>query len=910
MIIINRKVVSCSVRCPKCDAKLVDGAERCPYCKTVLKQESAGKPDQSAAGGSAAKKNNAYHNKNRKNNRNKPNRSNNKPEGAVRSGAQETNVSKKDRANSPSDTVVIPNINLTDAADGSNVKSDEKVSPKSSEAAGGETVRFEAIKPEKLSEKLSNENKGDSKIDISDKTQNSQANNETGSELYDFDMQYSLTFKNADAIREAAAEFDANKGEDKSRESSHRRSSRNRSNYRGEAFESLSDEEKLQALEAARLERKAKRERKHQGKHGVSKPSSVSGMKEADRKQGGFRSKKSGEIISGMNGKRNGENAEKPAILSERSQRARSSSRSDSSERKKTSGNAPRLSAKVGLAVGALAVCVVVAVVIASVNMFSNVVESAPETPTTYLKDNALYSYYDGEVAQLSGNFISAEYVEPEPSATPSSSRDDDSDEDSRSTPEPTIEPIEDRDLINYTADGLGTYYIDSADMNTKTGTLKYYASDGKSDVREIAQNVYYDIDISPDGAGVLYLTNVSGDGKYGELNYWSTATNASETVASDVNRDNFMFSQDGKSVLYVTRYNDEYFVGDLYVKSYGENAPIEPVMIDSDVYKAYGTNPSGSTVVYAKNYSEDDETHTVFVSNVSAPSPTQVVENSKCDPVLLTKSDNMFVAGNFENYYQTLYYASLTSGQTQVMASGFTEFVKTSADEQAVIFRSASSEGTYFEYYYASTQANTAQRISGNITVLDDPEHERVVQLDVNDDFTRCVYIEGYNPETESGALYECQISNFTLGAPVKISERAYSCDVSKDGTIVRYADDYDTTWNLVDLKMYENGNNVTVAEDVSAGAFTYDENGVATVYAKNYSIETRTGDVYVADEKGRSTEVGLGVNSYGLKQDGQIIFHDNMDNAENKFELYYAKPSGKGAKAVDDSISEILAY
>lgn len=907
MIIINRKVVSCSVRCPKCDAKLVDGAERCPYCKTVLKADSASKSASGAANGSAAKNDNAYRNKNRRNNRNRPNRANN-TEGAVRSGAQETNVSKKDRANSPSDTVVIPNINLADAPGGSNAKSEEKVSAKKPAAAGEETVRFEAIKPEKLS----NENKGDAKIDTSDKTQASKASDETGSELYDFDMQYSLTFKNADAIREAVAEFDANKGgnEVKSRESSHRRSSRNHSNYRGEAFESLSDEEKLQALEAARLERKAKRERKQQGKHGVSKPSAVSGMKEADRKQGGFRSKRSGGVISGMSGKRSGEAAKESAVSSDRSSRARGSSRADSSARTRTSRNAPRLSAKVGLAIGALAVCVVVTVVIASVNMFSDVVESAPETPTTYLKDNALYSYYDGEVAQLSGNFISAEYVEPEPSATPSSSSDDDSDEDSRSTPEPTIEPIEDRELINYTADGLGTYYIDSADMNTKTGTLKYYASDGRSEVREIAQNVYYDIAISPDGTGVLYLTNVSGDGKYGELNYWSSATNTSESVASEINRDNFMFSQDGKSVLYVTRYNDEYFVGDLYVKSYGENAPTEPVMIDSDVYKAYGTNPSGSTVVYAKNYDEDDETHTVFISNVSAPSPTQVVENSKCDPILLTKSDNMFVAGNFENYYQTLYYASLTNGQTQVMASDFTEFVKTSADEQAVIFRSASSEGTYFEYYYASTQANTAQRISGNITVLDDPEHERVVQLDVNDDFTRCVYIEGYNTETEAGALYECQISNFTLGAPVKISERAYSCDVSKDGAIVRYADDYDTTWNLVDLKMYENGNNVTVAEDVSAGAFTYDENGVATVYAKNYSIETRTGDVYVADENGRSTEVGLGVNSYGLKQDGQIIFHDNMDNAENRFELYYAKPSGKGARAVDDSISEILAY
>ena len=55
MIIINRKVVSCSVRCPKCDAKLVDGAERCPYCKTVLKADSASKSASGAANGSRLK---------------------------------------------------------------------------------------------------------------------------------------------------------------------------------------------------------------------------------------------------------------------------------------------------------------------------------------------------------------------------------------------------------------------------------------------------------------------------------------------------------------------------------------------------------------------------------------------------------------------------------------------------------------------------------------------------------------------------------------------------------------------------------------------------------------------------------------------------------------------------------------
>ena len=112
-----------------------------------------------------------------------------------------------------------------------------------------------------------------------------------------------------------------------------------------------------------------------------------------------------------------------------------------------------------------------------------------------------------------------------------------------------------------------------------------------------------------------------------------------------------------------------------------------------------------------------------------------------------------------------------------------------------------ANAEGTAFDYYYANQAQSEGQIIAENITVLDDEDHKRVSQFEINDDFTRAVYIQGYDVANESGGLYTVAINNGAVGSDRKISDTAYSCNITPDGLTIRYADSYDITWNLVKM-------------------------------------------------------------------------------------------------------------
>ena len=465
---------------------------------------------------------------------------------------------------------------------------------------------------------------------------------------------------------------------------------------------------------------------------------------------------------------------------------------------------------------------------------------------------------------------------------------------------------------MTYTADGLGTYFIDNADFNNNRGTLNYSESGKRRGTVKIADDVYSDILVSDDGTGVMYLTGADKFGGGGTLWFWSSVTKTASELAPGVLPEHFVFGQNTNSLLYINEYNSEYNVGNLHMAAVSNGEITGTQMVDSDVYDVFGTNPGGGAVVYAKNYNDENQCFDLYLQKSGSDEKVMVTGGSRCEPIFCKLSDGMYAGGGYgetEEYYQSLYYVSLAGGEKEKLAGSLTELVKMSADEQAVIFRKANAEGTAFDYYYASMAGTDGQLVASNITVLDDEDHKRVSQFEISDDFTKAAFIQGYDKARESGALFGIAISNGVVGSDTKISDTAYSCSITPDGQIIRYADNYDITWNLVTLNAWNNGKVTELANEVGAGAFTFDKNGNYTVYAKNYSLETRTGDVYCVSNKGKTREVVKGVSSYGLKSSGDIIYY-NSGGGESPFELFRTRDDGKKARSVDEDVTEVISY
>ncbi len=637
-------------------------------------------------------------------------------------------------------------------------------------------------------------------------------------------------------------------------------------------FANMTDDEKIKALEAARLARKEKRERKQQKKDEGGKFGREARSKDSQVKA------------------------------------------SEGTEEKLSKGSRKKhkMSAKLGLAIGCILAVLVVAVVIVSVNMATKVTVQMPETPTVYAKGNMLFSSYDGKEIEISGNFVSGEYVEPvEPTSTPSR-RDYEEDEEETPTEEPPFEPFREKDLVNYTEDGLGIYFIDNEDFNNSKGTLNYSQSGKRKSNVKIADDVYDKISVSDDGTGVMYLTGTDKYGYGGTLWFWSAVTQTATELAPGVLPDHFVFGQNMGSLLYINEYNSEYHVGNLHMAVLDKGNVVGTNMIDSDVYDVFGTNPGGRAAVYAKNYNEDNQCFELYLQKADSEEKVMITGGSRCEPILCTLSDGMYAGGTYgeaEEYYQSLYYVSLASGEKEKLSNSLTELVSVSADEQAAVFRKANAEGTAFDYYYANLSGTEGQILAQNITVLDDEDHKRVFQFDINDDFTKAAFIQGYDVAREYGALFTVPIVNGVVGSDTKISDTAHSCDITPDGQIIRYADGYDITWNLVNLNAWNNEKITSLATEVGAGAFTFDKNGNYMVYAKNYSLETKTGDVYCVNNKGKTREVVKGASSYGLKNNGDIVYY-NSTGGITSFELFRTRDDGKRAKTIDEGVTEVISY
>ncbi len=673
---------------------------------------------------------------------------------------------------------------------------------------------------------------------------------------YDFDLQYTLTFKDAGEIRQTIADMDLGLGKEGN----------------SEMFP-----EKKNAPEVAKPER---RQRTMEEMEEAAKRAE---LRRQRRASGGKRVP--GERISRRE-------KEKAAAL--RNARARRKPTEQENRKRRR------------LFFGGIVAVLVVALIIGSINLVANMMSGDVTYPTLYTKGNQLYLYYNKKPVQLSSNFISAYAPVEDEDANGQTTASGKLEDPKRYKAETATE----KQLIHVSADGLYTYFMENIDLNTGRGDLVYCKNDSPKTRTLVSISVYYKVVISKDGQSILFLRKTDDEGYHGELCYWNPSMEEALSIDGDVCADQFVFAQNGQKALYMKNFDEDKHLGDLYQRAFGKEAPQESNKLDEEVAFVFGTSAKGDFSFYAKDYDTKSGTYTLY-SVKDGENPAVRAEKAFLAPVILTKTEGVYAYSNFKDGFQTVKYLDLTAGTGNVVADEVTRIERLRNDEMAIIYSKSYEETNKSDYYMATATENVSQKVANAVSHVEEDSAKRA-QFDISDDFSRAAYISGYGDEKYRGALMTMSIVNGYVGTEKRISDNAYGCHVSSDGATVRFAADYNEDLNTVNLLAYTNSNTVTLKENVCAGAFTYDAAGEMMVYAVDVqSAPINSGNIECVTTKGRVRDIQKGASSYGLKKDGRILLLMREAEGENPTgKLYTCNEKGGGRKLIDEEVTKALFY
>lgn len=662
---------------------------------------------------------------------------------------------------------------------------------------------------------------------------------------YDFDLQYTLTFRDSGEIKQAIADMDAGLSAGASGEDS------NLSKKKSDGPRYT-----LEEMQEAALRAQQRRERRNEGRTSKSSAGKKRVTTTEKNKASALRSAKPKARVNRMSGKPNSK----------------------------------------GLLLGAGVLILVVALIIGIVNVCAFFAHKDPEYPTVYTKDNSLYSYYDGKEELLTSNFITMYETA-------------DDDDSSSATTDPKIEKKEltEKDMIMVSQNGGVTYFFENVNMNTRAGNLVYYKNGDKKSRMVLEQNVYYDIELGNDGMSVMYIKNADKDGAHGELCYWKPGMKESVSIEPDITAGNFKFSQDCTSVTYIKNFNPDVYTGDLCYFSLLNGA--EPSKrVDEKVAFVFGTTPKSKIYFYAKNYDKKKGTYDLYVQS-DAEGPKMIAEKGLLAPVISQKTETAFVYSNYNKNFQTLSCVDLATGTNIKLAEEMTEIIKVRVDDGAVIYSKA-YETEKADYYFVNAKSPNPQTVATAIN-LTAAKKSGIVSFDASDDFSKIAYIGGFDTSTNRGALYTMSIINDYAGSEMRISDDAYSCDVSADGAVVRFATSYNSENNTVNLVSYSNSNTLGLADGVAVGAFTFDKMGEYAIYAKEVDKEKSVGRIQSVNQRGKIKELSVDVSAYGLKKDGTVLLLKKSGEGDSQItSLCKSKLKGGKVKLFADGVSKVISY
>lgn len=681
---------------------------------------------------------------------------------------------------------------------------------------------------------------------------------DTSKDSYDFDLQYTLTFRDSGEIKQAIADMDAGITRDFS--------SRSAGTEKRKTDESRFTMEEMQ--EAA-LRAQERRERRKSGKSGSTKTSLKKRVTNTEkRKSDAMRAAKPTKAYT--------DNSEKKTQKSHR-----------------------------GLLLGAGVLALVVVLIISIVNVCSYFTHKEPEFPTVYTKGNSLYSYYGGKEIEVSSSFISMEY-------DPSSEENTKSQNDKTSTfKDPKIDnskasALSEKELVVISDDGASMFFFENVNMNTRTGSLMYYENGKKKSKVEVAQNVYYDVEVSSNGKSIMFVKNAGSDGSHGELCYWTTGMKVPTTVDTDVFAENFKLAQDSMSATYIKNFNPIVHTGDLFYISFEENAEATK-RVDEKVAFVFGTTAKGKIYFYGKNYDTKKGTYDLYIQS-STEGPKVIAEKGLLAPVISRKIESAYVYSDYNKSLQTLSYLDLSTGANTKLSDEVTEIIKVRNDDCAVIYSKLYDENKE-DYYFVNATTPNPQKVASAINSK--ATEDNISIFDASSDFTRIAYIGGYDMNSMKGALYTLTVINDYAGSEVRISDDAFSCDVSSDGSVIRFASGYNKDNNTVNLVSYSNANTLALASEVGVGAYTFDKTGQYAIYAKDIDATTSTGKINSVSKKAKIKNLDEDVSAYGLKKDGTVLLLKKSGEGDSvSTTLCKTELKGGKVKQFAEGVKKVLFY
>lgn len=681
---------------------------------------------------------------------------------------------------------------------------------------------------------------------------------DTSRESYDFDLQYTLTFRDSGEIKQAIADMDAGISYDSAKKkilTEHKASSEPRYT--------------LEEMQAAALRAQERREQRKNGK-------SSKRIKRAET----FAEKRKKDALK----------AAKPVKKNVREEEGQ-----------------PQKSHK-GLFIGAGVLVFVVALIVGFVNIFAYFANKTPEYPTVYTKNNELFSYYDGKETQLSSNFITIEYEAKNSSDNGESSSSTKKKAEFKDPKDAVKSKITKKDLIKISEDGSVMYFLENVNLNTKAGDLVSYINGKRKSRTIIASNVYYDFIVNKTGTSVLYLKNADETGSRGELCLWNLETKTDKNVDTDITSGNFKLAQDSLSAIYIKNFNPIVHTGDLFFAGFGEGAG-EPKRLDEKVAFVFGTSAKGKIYFYAKNYDTKTGAYDLYIQSENE-GPKSIAEKGFSFPKISEKLEAAYVFSNLSDNFQTLNYVDLTNGGNTRLADKVTDIIKVRNDEGAVIFSTA-YETDKSDYYFVSAKSPNPQKVATAINSDALEKDSGMKAFAASDDFSTIAYIGGYDSATKKGALYTLSVINDYSGSEKRISDDAYSCNVSSDGATVRFASGYNAETNTVNLISYSNSNILKLAENVGMGAFTFDKTGERAIYATDFRDDSGDGlsraKINSVTQKAKIKNLDEGVSAYGLKADGTVILKKITDG---ETALYKTKIKGGSPKLLVEGVTDVLLY
>lgn len=744
--------------------------------------------------------------------------------------------------------------------------------PKGGEAEVIETTDVEA----KTSEVKASESKQNDSDNSYGQNTGRYASIDPSKDSYDFDLQYTLTFRDSGEIKQAIADMDAEISRDSEKKTivSKRRES-------GEPRYSLEE------MQEAALRAQQRREKRKNGE-------------------------KTSKFLKPKKTMSHTEKRKLDALSA-----AKAPKSIDNERRSSGSGRQNR-----GILIGAAVLAAVIAVIVCTVNVVSYFAHKTPEFPTVYTKSNELYSYYDGDEVLLSSNFVTSQLetktedkskTDSDSSSKSSSSKSSSSKTSTKKLEDPKIptsKKLVQKDFIKISEDGSVVYFMENVNMNTGSGDLVYYLNGKKKSKTTVAQNVYYDFIVSRDGGSVLYLKNTDDDGAHGELCRWTVQDKTETVVDSDITKGNFKLASDNQSVTYIKNFNPIVHTGDLLYTSFAEGGESRR-RVDEKVAFVFGTSSKGSVYFYAKNYDTKTGTYDLYTQSTTE-GPKSVSEKAFLAPVISSKLEAAYVYGDYKNNFQTLSYLDLSTGSVTKLSDEVSEIIKVRNDEGAVVYSKA-YETEKADYYFVSAKSPNSQKVATAINLAALKDDTKMVAFDASADFSTIAYIGGYDKETKRGALYTLSIINDYAGSEKRISDDAYTCNVSSDGGVVRFASGYNKEENTVNLVSYSNTNTLALADSAGMGAFTFDKSGEFAVLAKEFvpveGTDRKTASVKSVNKKAKIRDIDDAVSAYGLKTDGTILLKKYSEDGSS-MSLYTSSVKGAKVKTMAENITDVLIY